>query len=46
VTPGPFSSFGESFDFYYARGVGLIYWEQSDAGGIIDEYQIRNWKVF
>jgi hypothetical protein len=40
------SQVGETWLFYYAKGVGLIYEKNSLGTGTIDEYQLRNWKIF
>jgi hypothetical protein len=37
---------GETWLFYFAKGAGLIYGKTSVSGVTMDEYQLRNWKVY
>jgi hypothetical protein len=46
LTGSTWTDVGETWLFYYAKGVGLIYEKNSIGTGTVDEYQLRNWKVF
>jgi hypothetical protein len=43
-TPSSFTDEGVTFEVYYAKGVGMIYFTD-DEGGIISETVISRWKV-
>jgi hypothetical protein len=41
-----YAEFNEAWLFYYAKGVGLIYSKYTIGTTTLEEYQLRNWKVF
>ena len=44
-TPSSFTDEGVTYEIYYAKGVGMIYFKE-DTGGMVTETVISNWKVF
>jgi hypothetical protein len=36
---------GEIYTYYYARGIGLIYYKQTNLGSSTGELQIKGWQV-
>lgn len=45
ITSGDYNFTGESYLFYYAKGIGLIYLQKKLSGFVQTEWQIRNWQV-
>jgi hypothetical protein len=41
-----YSEFNETWLFYYSKGVGLIYSKYTVGTTIVQEYVLKNWKVF
>jgi hypothetical protein len=41
-----YAEFNEAWLFYYARGVGLVYSKYTIGTSNVQEYVLRNWKVF
>ena len=41
-----FSETGETWLFYYAKGVGLIYAKNTMGSTTVEEYRLRNWQLF
>lgn len=42
---GPYGQANEKYTWYYAKGVGLIYYKKLSVGFIYGEWQIKNWLV-
>lgn len=42
----PYNSTGEKLEYWYAKGVGLIYSKTINNNFTLNEKQIRNWQVF
>lgn len=42
----PYNSTGEKLEYWYAKGVGLIYAKTTNNNFTLSEKQIRNWQVF
>jgi len=45
TTSGPYGQANEKYTWYYAKGVGLIYYKKLRVGFIYGEWQIKNWLV-
>ena len=43
---GPYGQANEKYTWYYAKGVGLIYYKKLSVGFTYGEWQINNWRVF
>lgn len=46
ATTYPYNSTGEKLEYWYAKGVGLIYSKTINNNFNLNEKQIRNWQVF
>jgi hypothetical protein len=41
-----YSFTGEAYDYYYAKGIGLVYTEIKSQLATQPQYQLRFWKVY
>ena len=42
---GPYGQANEKYTWYYAKGIGLIYYKKLSVGFTSGEWQIKNWQV-
>ena len=45
TTSGPYGQANEKYTWYYAKGVGLIYYKKLSVGFTYGEWQIKSWQV-
>ena len=43
---GPYGQANEKYAWYYAKGVGLIYYKKLNLGFTYGEWQIKDWQVY
>ena len=43
---GPYGQANEKYTWYYAKGIGLIYYNKLSIGFTYGEWQIKNWQVY
>ena len=42
---GPYGQANEKYIWYYAKGIGLIYYQKLSIGFVYGEWQLKNWQV-